>query len=451
MLQPHGRWFNTILVTACNDTWERSRLEWRLTDGGNPAVIAESFLAAHGVGLPILAQSQRANADSYHYAAATCGATIFVSAAGAAAMRGLFGFPPSPAPSIPDLVVVVYGHGSPPELSLRNSPTLAEANQPGRSPTLAEANQAGRSAWSAVRLDRAAGRPATDHPWWVGEWTPSWTPRQHRCAVASVRDAIARGDVYQVNVVGHASAPYRGDPNAALRRVRGLPGAAYGQVLAGTGWAIASASPEMLVRVIRGPDRGHTIETRPIKGTRPATAAGRYELLASAKERAEHVMIVDLERNDLAQIAAVGSVDVPELFAVRRWCDLWQAQSRVVARLADGVGLADLLVAVLPGGSVTGAPKLAALAEIAGLEPVGRGPAMGALGWIDHRGLDLGLTIRTVAAADGRVHLWAGGGITWDSDPSDEVAEAEAKAAPIRAALAGPEWSPARPSQPVTG
>ena len=101
--------------------------------------------------------------------------------------------------------------------------------------------------------------------------------------------------------------------------------------------------------------------TRPIKGTRPATAAGRRELLASAKERAEHVMIVDLERNDLARVARTGSVRVDELFAVRRWCDLWQAESAVSAELADGVGLADLLRAICPGGSVTGAPKLAAL------------------------------------------------------------------------------------------
>jgi para-aminobenzoate synthetase component 1 len=177
------------------------------------------------------------------------------------------------------------------------------------------------------------------------------------------------------------------------------------------------------------------LETRPIKGTRKATPAGRVELLGSAKERAEHVMIVDLERNDLARVAAVGSVTVDELFAVRQWCDLWQAESRITARLADGVGLAEVLAAVLPGGSVTGAPKVAALAEIARLEPVGRGPSMGALGWLDHNGLDLGLTIRTVAADSDRLHVWAGGGITWDSEPEAEVAEAAAKAAPLRAAL----------------
>jgi para-aminobenzoate synthetase component 1 len=281
----------------------------------------------------------------------------------------------------------------------------------------------------------------TDH-WHVGDWTPSWTPDEHAAAVEQVRQAIGRGDVYQVNIVGHASAPYRGDPGPALRRVAMLPGATYGRILtaAASGWAIATASPELLVRVAPDPqaasgERHLMIETRPIKGTRSATAAGRAELLASPKERAEHVMIVDLERNDLARVAEIGSVEVPELFAVRRWCDLWQAESVVRARLATGAGLADVLRAVLPGGSITGAPKLAALSEIARLEPVGRGPSMGALGWLGHGGLELGLTIRTVAADGERLHVWAGGGITWSSDPAAEVAEAAAKARPVRAAL----------------
>ena len=123
--------------------------------------------------------------------------------------------------------------------------------------------------------------------------------------------------------------------------------------------------------------------------------------------------------------------------SIRQWSGLWQAESVVSARLSDGVGLATVLRALCPGGSVTGAPKLAALAQIAAIEPVGRGPSMGALGWLSPRGLDLGLTIRTVAADGERLHLWAGGGITWSSDAGAEVAEAEAKAGPIRAALRG--------------
>jgi para-aminobenzoate synthetase component 1 len=122
---------------------------------------------------------------------------------------------------------------------------------------------------------------------------------------------------------------------------------------------------------------------------------------------------------------------------VRKWSDLWQAESEVEAGLRPDVGFADLLRAVCPGGSVTGAPKLAALAEIERLEPVGRGPAMGAFGWIGPDVINLGLTIRTVAVDEQRVHLWAGGGIVIDSDPAAEVAEAAAKAAPVKRALAG--------------
>jgi para-aminobenzoate synthetase component 1 len=296
----------------------------------------------------------------------------------------------SPAPAVPDVVVVVYEHAPQPVV-----------------------------------------RPDPGGVWRLGTWQPSWTEREHAAAVSSVREAIGRGDVYQVNLVGHSSAPYVGDPSAALRRVTGLPGARYPYLLSGSSWAIACASPETLLRVTAG-----RAETLPIKGTRPATSAGRRELLHSAKERAEHIMIVDLERNDLARVARVGTVTVPSLFVVQRWCDLWQAESRITADLGDGVTLEDLLRAMCPGGSVTGAPKLAALAQIAALEPVGRGPSMGALGWLDHTRLDLGLTIRTIAVDGDRVHLWAGGGITWDSDPAAEVAEAAAKAAPLRAALA---------------
>jgi para-aminobenzoate synthetase component I len=387
MFQPEVLGKRTNTLTRCNHYWERSRLEWRVSDSGDPAQVAADYLAAHGLGLPLAAVGQTPTTER-HCDRLTCGAAIFVSAHGAASMVSTIVGSTSPAGPVPDLVIVIYAHGEGFE--------PAEPVEPLR----------------------------------VGPFAPSWSTEEHAAAVRSVRAAIARGDVYQVNVVGHASAPYVGDPIPALRRVSELPGARYGGVLTGEGWAIASASPELLVSV-----RGGIVETAPIKGTRPATAAGRRELLASTKERAEHIMIVDLERNDLAQVAEVGTVKVPTLFDVRRWCDLWQAESRVTARLAHGVDLADLLRAVCPGGSVTGAPKRAALAEIAGVEPVGRGPSMGALGWLDADGLELGLTIRTVAADGERLHVWAGGGITWDSDPDPEVAEAAAKAAPLIKAL----------------
>ena len=146
-------------------------------------------------------------------------------------------------------------------------------------------------------------------------------------------------------------------------------------------------------------------------------------------------MIVDLERNDLARVTVPGSVTVDGLYDVSPWSGLWHAATTVTGELAAGVTVQDVLRALVPGGSVTGAPKHAACGLLADLEPVGRGPAMGALGFVWPGGLDLGLTIRTVALAEGRVHLWAGGGVTWDSDPSAEVAEAHAKAGPVQSAL----------------
>ncbi len=364
-------------------------------DAGDPAALVQSFLSEHGLPVGDLSAPPPSAADCR---ADVCGASLYVSAAAGAWFAG--------APSVagpmhggpPDVVAVVWSHR-------RSIPPPRQAVSTGQ--------------------------------FQLGPWQESWSPDEHAAAVAAVQAAIGRGDVYQVNVVGHASAPYQGDPLPALRRVALLAGARYGGVLragddAAAPWAIGCASPETLVAVADG-----TVLTRPIKGTRPATPVGRAQLLASAKERAEHVMIVDLERNDLARVAHIGSVRVDELCAVRRWCHLWQAESVVSARLAPGVGLADLLRAVCPGGSVTGAPKRAALEVIAANEPVGRGASMGALGWIGHGWLDLGLTIRTVAVDGERVHVWAGGGITWDSDPAAEVAEAAAKAAPLRAALAG--------------
>jgi para-aminobenzoate synthetase component I len=319
---------------------------------------------------------------------AASGAVVLVGAAAGAVMAGAPIGAPSPIPTVPDLAAVVYDPADRPE--------------PPRPPAGVQ----------------------------VGGWTSSWTDSEHAAAVAAVRAAIAQGDVYQVNLVGHRSAPYQGDADAALTAVTRLPGARHGGMLSGPGWAVASASPELLVSVTGGVAR-----TRPVKGTRPATAAGRCELLASTKERAEHIMIVDLERNDLGRLAVPGTVRVESLFALREWSGLWQAESSVSATLQPGTGLADLLRAMLPGGSVTGAPKLAAVGLAAALEPVGRGPSMGALGVVTADRIDLGLTIRTVAADSERLHLWAGGGVTWGSDPVAEVAEAHAKAAPILAAI----------------
>jgi para-aminobenzoate synthetase component 1 len=280
---------------------------------------------------------------------------------------------------------------------------------------------------------RGAAAPVTGRHVDVGEWQPSWTPQQHAAAVSAVREAIARGDVYQANVVGHRSAPHRSAPRDLALAVAGI-GASYAGVLTGEGWAVGCASPEQLVRV-----DGRRITTAPIKGTRRVTPGSLEELRASEKDRAEHVMIVDLERNDLARVCVPHSVHVPDLLVERPMAGVRHLVSRVQGRLRLAVGLAELLRATFPGGSITGAPKISAINHIARLEPVGRGASMGALGRIYPNGdIDLGLTIRTFAVADGRIHLWVGGGIVWDSDPAAEVEESLVKARPLLRLLGSP-------------
>jgi para-aminobenzoate synthetase component 1 len=261
-------------------------------------------------------------------------------------------------------------------------------------------------------------------PFRVGEWATTWEPADYAGAVEAVREAIRRGDVYQVNLVQHLSAPFAGDPRglaAALAPLRPL----HARVLAGAGWAIVSASPELFLA-----RRGDRLFTMPIKGTRPLG-----EDVAGSKDAAEHVMIVDLERNDLSRVCEPGTVVWPELMVQRELAGVTHLVSTVEGRLRSGVALAEILHATFPGGSITGAPKIAAIDQIARLEPVGRGAAMGALGTIRPNGdFDLALTIRTFAIADGQVHLWAGGGIVWDSSPAAEIEESWVKARPLLAA-----------------
>jgi len=259
----------------------------------------------------------------------------------------------------------------------------------------------------------------------VGPWAATWSEAEYAAAVERVRDAIHEGDVYQVNLVQHLRADFDGEPAgvaAALSRLRPLEPAP----LVGDGWAIVSASPELLLQ-----KRGNVVRTMPIKGTRPAGVP-----IESEKDAAEHVMIVDLERNDLSRVCVPGSVRWPEVLAERQLAGVTHLVATVEGELRPDVTLTELLEAVLPGGSVTGCPKSSALELIAELEPVGRGASMGALGRVYANGdLDLALTIRTFAIADGGIHLWVGGGIVWDSEPAAEIEESWVKARPLLAVV----------------
>jgi para-aminobenzoate synthetase component 1 len=255
----------------------------------------------------------------------------------------------------------------------------------------------------------------------IGEWKRTWTDDAYGAAIESVRLSIARGDVYQVNLVQHLSAKFEGDPAglaSALAPLQPL----QPEPLRGDGWTIVSASPELFLS-----RRGRRVWTCPIKGTRPLG-----ESVEGVKDFAEHVMIVDLERNDLSIVCEPGSIRWPELAVEHELAGVMHLVSLVEGRLRADATLTELLEATFPGGSITGAPKVAAIDRIAQLEPVGRGASMGALGRIYPNGdLDLALTIRTFAVADGRIHLWVGGGIVWDSDPAAEIEESWVKARPL--------------------
>ncbi len=272
----------------------------------------------------------------------------------------------------------------------------------------------------AYSLDRPAVASGSFR---TGEWHQTWTPAAYSAAIETVRAAIREGDVYQVNLVQHLWADFAGDPLAlatALAPLRALEPAP----LQGDGWTIVSASPELLLQ-----KRGNLVRTSPIKGTRPAGVP-----IESEKDTAEHVMIVDLERNDLSRVCVPGTVHWPELLAERQLAGVTHLVATVEGELRSDVTLTELLDAVLPGGSVTGCPKSSALGLIAALEPVGRGASMGALGRIYANGdLDLALTIRTFAVVDDAIHLWVGGGIVWDSEAEAEIEESWVKARPLLA------------------
>ena len=265
----------------------------------------------------------------------------------------------------------------------------------------------------------------------VGDWDLTWRPSDYAAAVNAVRASIKAGEVYQVNLVQHMSARFRGDPSGladALAPLRPLQPRPF----RGRGWTVVSASPELFLA-----RRGDRIWTMPIKGTRPA--GGGADLLGSDKDAAEHVMIVDLERNDLGKVCLPGTVAWPQLMRARSMAGVEHLVSTVEGRVAPGMTLATLLAALFPGGSVTGAPKVAALDRIAALEPVGRGASMGAIGVVYPNGdFDLALTIRTFAVADERIHLWVGGGVVWDSEARAEVEESWVKARPLLDAIGAP-------------
>lgn len=265
----------------------------------------------------------------------------------------------------------------------------------------------------------------------------NFTRESYMAAVERVKAYLAAGDAYQVNLSQRFRSPYLGDPWSLYLRLRAANPAPFAAYLGFPEAQTLSASPEEFLRL-----DGGRVRARPIKGTRPVgataeeTAAMAAELLASEKERAENVMIVDLIRSDIGRVCRIGSVDAPSLFAVERHPTVLHLVSTVTGELREGADAIDLLRACFPGGSVTGAPKVRAMEIIEELEPVRRGVYCGAVGYVSFSG-DMGtsIAIRTLTLADGQAYLQAGGGIVADSEPAAEYEETLHKAKGLRAAL----------------
>ncbi len=266
-------------------------------------------------------------------------------------------------------------------------------------------------------------------------------PGEYAALIERCREAIRTGDAYQLCLTTRFDVEGDIDPLRAHRALREATPAHHGGIVRSGGVALVSASPERFLQV-----QGRTVRTRPIKGTRPrgadaaSDAALAAELLASRKERAENVMIVDLMRNDLARACESGTVTVERLLEVESYPAVHQLVSTVSGRLAEGTSVGALLAAAFPAGSMTGAPKLSAMTILHGLEGGPRGVYSGCFGWIGAAGgLDLAMVIRSIVTRPGGAYVGAGGGITWLSDAAEEVAEVGLKArAPLRAIGARP-------------
>ncbi|MDH4175302.1 MAG: chorismate-binding protein, partial [Betaproteobacteria bacterium] len=320
----------------------------------------------------------------------------------------------------------------------------------------ADARQPG--AWRAAgeRLERLRARlavPLPEHvvlaqPRAAGDAAPlsrSVTEAQFLAAVRRVKDYIFAGDCMQVQISQRTTRDFRAPPIALYRALRGLNPSPYMFYFDFGDHHVIGASPEIMVRVA-----GDRITLRPIAGTRPRGATPEddariaAELLADPKERAEHVMLIDLGRNDVGRVAAVGSVQVTEKMVVERYSHVMHIVSNVEGRCAPGVDAIDVFKASFPAGTVSGAPKVRALQIIDELEPVKRGVYSGAVGYLGFNGdMDVAIAIRTAVVKDGKLHVQAAAGVVADSDPQSEWQETQHKArALLRAAELASAESP---------
>jgi anthranilate synthase component 1 len=327
----------------------------------------------------------------------------------------------------------------PTALALRCPAALIRDRALGTLVAVAENGHAGLLDDLLRHLRDDAPAPANDG-WCAPERIEEDDPRRFLDAVARVHGYLAAGDVFQVNLSrawrAHcARAPAPGALYARLREANPSP---FAGSLLQPGWALASSSPERLVSVC-----GDRVETRPIAGTRPRVSGDDdservRELIGHPKERAEHVMLIDLERNDLGRVCVPGSIEVDELMGIESYAHVHHIVSNVRGTLRAGVTPAQVIAAVFPGGTITGCPKVRCMQIIAELEGEGRGPYTGALGYLDRNGdMDLNILIRSIRQVGDTLHFRAGAGIVADSNAAHELDETRAKARGMLRALLG--------------
>jgi para-aminobenzoate synthetase component 1 len=299
----------------------------------------------------------------------------------------------------------------------------------------------GFGGWTSIGGGASLAADGPRSSYRLGPLRSAWGRHGYEHAVARAVELIHAGDVYQVNLTHALVGRFEGSTRALFADLARLASPAMGCYLElpplanGRRRAILSLSPELLVRYDAAT---RTLTTEPMKGTRPATDAGLVDLKHAEKDKAELAMIVDLMRNDLGRVSDVGSVRVDESRMLVRHGPIdggvWQASARVTGRLRDGVTLDDVLRAILPAGSITGAPKVRAMQVIHEMEPTPRGPYCGAIGVIDEHGnAELAVGIRTAVVVGNELRYSVGAGIVAQSNPAAEWAETLAKAGPLRA------------------
>jgi anthranilate/para-aminobenzoate synthase component I len=265
------------------------------------------------------------------------------------------------------------------------------------------------------------------------------TATAYKERVAKAKTYIREGDIYQANLSQRFDTDFAGDPFALYQNLQKVNPSPFSGYMRFGDLVLVSSSPERLVKV-----EGDRIETRPIAGTRPRgftlekDQSLAQELLLNEKERAEHLLLVDLERNDLGRICKMGSVEVTDLMFLEQYSHVSHIVSNIVGILKPGVTVKDILKAVFPGGTITGCPKIRCMEIINELEPVKRGPYSGSFGYIGFtRQMDFNIIIRTIVIKSGKAYFHVGAGIVADSDPESEYQETLHKAAAMIEVLGG--------------